>query len=243
MIIRDTSFDDLKGEIEHLKEEIKFLKQNYIICDHRLTQIESANSKGKNKVDDSTAEENTLANTLNIDPKQNIGADVSCIQEGLVPTKYFGKTTHMVKSASAHVLDIKYKLSNTHIFQNKVCIPHFFFLVKNQLYIPIILGTPFINAIYPFTTINAKGFSATYKNQDIGYTFITEPISRDINALIEMKQKHVDYLQLEIFSMNTFDTLKSAKVQEKIKLISERMAIEIFVLIILVPFGIGKSIL
>ncbi|KAG5594138.1 hypothetical protein H5410_035370 [Solanum commersonii] len=69
MIIRDTSFDDLKGEIEHLKEEIKFLKQNHIICDHRLTQIESANSKGKNKIDDSTAEENTLANTLNIDPK------------------------------------------------------------------------------------------------------------------------------------------------------------------------------
>ncbi|KAG5630528.1 hypothetical protein H5410_002245 [Solanum commersonii] len=36
-----------------------------------------------------------------------------------------------------------------------------------------------------------KDFLATYKNQDISYTFITEPISRDINALIEMKQKHV----------------------------------------------------
>ncbi|KAG5570175.1 hypothetical protein H5410_059941 [Solanum commersonii] len=72
MIIRDTSFDDLKGEIEHLKEEIKFLKQNHIICDHHLTQIEYANSNGKNKVDDSTAKENTLANTLNIDPKQNM---------------------------------------------------------------------------------------------------------------------------------------------------------------------------
>ncbi|KAG5609981.1 hypothetical protein H5410_021262 [Solanum commersonii] len=72
MIIRDTSFDDLKGEIEHLKEKIKFIKQNHIICDHRLTQIESANSKGKNKVDNSTSEENTLANTLNIDPKQNM---------------------------------------------------------------------------------------------------------------------------------------------------------------------------
>ncbi|KAG5573563.1 hypothetical protein H5410_063329 [Solanum commersonii] len=95
------------------------------------------------------------------------------------------------------------------------------------LYRPIILGIPFINAIYPFTNINAKGFSATYKNQDISYTFITEPISRYINALIEMKQKHVDYLQLEIFSMNIFDTLKSAKVQEKIKLISEKMAIDI----------------
>ncbi|KAG5601109.1 hypothetical protein H5410_032479 [Solanum commersonii] len=56
MVIRDTSFDDLKGEIEHLKEEIKFLKQNHIIYDHRLTQIESANSKGKNKIDESTAE-------------------------------------------------------------------------------------------------------------------------------------------------------------------------------------------
>ncbi|KAG5584356.1 hypothetical protein H5410_044790 [Solanum commersonii] len=69
MVIRDTSFDDLKGEIDHLKEEIKFLKQNYIIYDHRLTQTESANSKGKNKIDESTAEENTFANTLNINPK------------------------------------------------------------------------------------------------------------------------------------------------------------------------------
>ncbi|KAG5610179.1 hypothetical protein H5410_021460 [Solanum commersonii] len=181
MGIRDTSFDDLKGEIEHLKEEIKFLKQNYIIYDHRLTQIESANSKGKNKIDESTAKENTLANTLNIDPKQNM---------------FLG----MMQIVTAH---------------------------KWYLYPPIILGTPFINAIYPFININAKGFFATYKNQDISYTFITEPISRDINALIEMKQKHVDYLQLEIFSMNIFDTLKSAKVQEKIKLISEKMAIDI----------------
>ncbi|KAG5621626.1 hypothetical protein H5410_006844 [Solanum commersonii] len=73
MVIRDTSFDDLKGEIEHLKEEIKFLKQNHIIYDHRLTQIESVNSKRKNKVDnESTAEENILANTLNTDTKQNM---------------------------------------------------------------------------------------------------------------------------------------------------------------------------
>ncbi|KAG5590219.1 hypothetical protein H5410_040733 [Solanum commersonii] len=196
MVIRDTSFDYLKGEIEHLKEEINFLKQNHIIYDHRLTQIVSSNSKGKNKVDESTAKENTLANTLNIDLKQNMflgmmqivtahkcSADVSSIQEGLVPTKYFE---------------------------------------KNNSY-----GTPFINEIYPVTNINAKGFSATYKNQDISYTFITEPISRDINALIEMKQKHVDYLQLEIFSMNIFDTLKSSKVQEKIKLFSKKMVIDI----------------
>ncbi|KAG5630274.1 hypothetical protein H5410_001991 [Solanum commersonii] len=98
-----------------------------------------------------------------------------------------------------------------------------------NLYPRIILGTPFINVIYPFTNINAKGFSATYKNQDISYTFITEPISRYINALFEMKQKHIDYLQLEVFSMNILDTFKPTKVQEKIKLISEQMAIDICV--------------
>jgi len=146
------------------------------------------------------------------------GADVSCIQKGLVPIKYFEKTTHMVKSSSGHALDINYKLPNTRICQNKVCIPHFFFFVKNQLYPPIILGTPFINTIYPFTSITAKGFSTTYKDRDISYTFVTDPISRDINTLINMKQKHVDSLQLDIFSMNIFDTLKSTKVQERIKL-------------------------
>ncbi|KAG5581599.1 hypothetical protein H5410_052226 [Solanum commersonii] len=67
VVIRDTSFDDLKGEIEQLKQEIKSLKQNQIICDHRLTQIEFANNKDKNIV-----EENTFAKSINIDPKQII---------------------------------------------------------------------------------------------------------------------------------------------------------------------------
>lgn len=99
-------------------------------------------------------------------------------------------------------------------------------MVKNQLYPPIILGTPFINAIYPFTSITAEGFCATYENRKLNYTFITDPISRDINALINMKQRHVDSLQLELFSINIFDTLKSTKVQEKMKLISEQIAID-----------------
>ncbi|KAG5629855.1 hypothetical protein H5410_001572 [Solanum commersonii] len=36
---------------------------------------------------------------------------------------------------------------------------------------------PFINAIYPFTSINAESFTATYEDRDISYTFITDPIS------------------------------------------------------------------
>ncbi|KAG5599471.1 hypothetical protein H5410_030841 [Solanum commersonii] len=61
---RDSSFDDLKYEIENLKNEIKSIKQNQMICDHRITQIETGNNKGKNVV-----EEPTLAKLVNLDPR------------------------------------------------------------------------------------------------------------------------------------------------------------------------------
>ncbi|KAG5610763.1 hypothetical protein H5410_022044 [Solanum commersonii] len=50
---KDSSFDDLKIEVENLIREIKSLKQNQLICDHRITQIEIHNSEdrfSKNKV-------------------------------------------------------------------------------------------------------------------------------------------------------------------------------------------------
>ena len=49
---KDSSFDDLKIEVENLKRGIKSLKQNQSICDHRITQIEINNSEerfSKNK--------------------------------------------------------------------------------------------------------------------------------------------------------------------------------------------------
>ncbi|KAG5585567.1 hypothetical protein H5410_046001 [Solanum commersonii] len=127
-----------------------------MICDHRLTQIETVNNKGKNIVG-----ENILAKPFNLDPRQ-------------------GMFIGMIQIVTAH---------------------------KWYLYPPIILGTPFINVIYPFTSINAKGFSATFEDRDISYTFITESISRYINALINMKQRHGDSFQLELFSINIFDTM------------------------------------
>ncbi|KAG5581544.1 hypothetical protein H5410_052171 [Solanum commersonii] len=60
--------------------------------------------------------------------------------------------------------------------------------------------------------IDSKGFSATYKDNEITYSFVIDPVTRDINALINMKQNHMDSLQLELFNMNIFDSLKSAKI-------------------------------
>ncbi|XP_070002286.1 uncharacterized protein [Nicotiana sylvestris] len=96
-----------------------------------------------------------------------------------------------------------------------------------DLYPLIILGTPFINAIYPFNNIDAQGFYATYQDREISYSFVTDPVTRDINALTNMKQMHVNSLQSEILSMNIFDTLQSAKVQQKNKLIAKQMAVDV----------------
>ncbi|KAG5610323.1 hypothetical protein H5410_021604 [Solanum commersonii] len=51
------------------------------------------------------------------------------------------------------------------------------------------LAKPF-NLDHKQGIINAKSFSATYEDMDISYTFITDPISRDINALINMKRAY-----------------------------------------------------
>ncbi|KAG5579991.1 hypothetical protein H5410_050618 [Solanum commersonii] len=62
-----------------------------------------------------------------------------------------------------------------------------------------------------YESIDSKGFSATYKDKEITYSFVTDPVTRDINALINMKQNHMDSLQLE----------------KKIKLISEQIVVDI----------------
>ncbi|KAG5567901.1 hypothetical protein H5410_065083, partial [Solanum commersonii] len=200
-ITADNVIELIKEVTDNTLRERSF---NWLLVKLALQLIESANRKGKNKVDESTAEENIIVNTFIIDPKQNM-------------------LLGMMQIVTAH----KWYVKCTILIDNTFSITNIIMIDSGADMSCIQEGTPFINAIYPFTNINAKGFSATYKNQDISYTFITEPISKDIHALIEMKQKHVDYLQLEIFSMNIFDTLKSAKVQEKIKLISEKMAIDI----------------
>ena len=56
---------------------------------------------------------------------------MNCIQEGLVPTKYFKKTMHSLTSASENKMQIKYKLSDVYICNKRVCIRTIFLLVKN----------------------------------------------------------------------------------------------------------------
>ncbi|KAF3617572.1 hypothetical protein FXO38_33912 [Capsicum annuum] len=132
---RDTTFNDLKIEVEQLKREIVSLKQNQMISDHRISKIEekiieisetSFTSKGKDKdleysendeIDKLSPTEDLKRDyflgmmqivtahkwyinwTILINKEFSVtnvamidsGADVSCIQEGLIPTSKLKK--------------------------------------------------------------------------------------------------------------------------------------------------------
>ena len=73
------------------------------------------------------------------------GADMNFIEEGLIPSKYFEKSTERLVSANGSQMKIKYELNNAH-----VCFKIPSVLVKNMTN-KVILGLPFINALYPFS--------------------------------------------------------------------------------------------
>ena len=77
------------------------------------------------------------------------GADMNCIQEGLIPSKYFEKSTKRLVSANGSQMKIKYELNNAHVFHDNVCFKIPYVLVKN-LTDKVILGLSFINALYHF---------------------------------------------------------------------------------------------
>ena len=67
------------------------------------------------------------------------GADMNCIQEGLIPSKYFEKSTERLVSANGSQMKIKYELNNAHVCHNNVCFKIPSVLVKN-LTDKVILG-------------------------------------------------------------------------------------------------------
>ena len=77
------------------------------------------------------------------------GADMNCIQEGLIPSKYFEKSTERLVFTNDSQMKIKYELNNAHVCHGNVYFKILSVLVKNMTD-KVILGLPFINALYPF---------------------------------------------------------------------------------------------
>ncbi|KAL9679817.1 hypothetical protein QQ045_017687 [Rhodiola kirilowii] len=130
---KPTSTQDLIIEIDNLKKEIQDIKRNNKRLDQKISRIE----KGKEvmtphqDIEIIGIDDNFLS-TLEIFITQkwhvkirllidnyyskeftalvDSGADLNVIQEGLIPIRYFHKTTHTLSHAGGNNLQINYKL-------------------------------------------------------------------------------------------------------------------------------------
>uniref|UniRef100_A0A7N0TRA8 Uncharacterized protein n=1 Tax=Kalanchoe fedtschenkoi TaxID=63787 RepID=A0A7N0TRA8_KALFE len=178
---------DLKIEIDNSKNEIKLLKQLNNNLNQRVSKLENVETQ------------TDLINQNEPLKEVDSGADVSVIQEGLIPTKYFEKTTHILRHARGEKLQIDFKLHEAYICNNRVCIPESFLLVKN-ITNQVILGTPFLKRIFPVTHIDDEYFEVTFKNQKVHFQFITEPqtkILNEIKDIILQKYNQINFLKSE----------------------------------------------
>jgi hypothetical protein len=109
------------------------------------------------------------------------GTDMNCIQERIIPTKYYEKTTKKLHQASRARLNIDHKISNAHVCNNEICFKTTFILVKN-ITSKIILRTPFL-ALFDLFIKTEEGISTEIIRKKILFKFILSPITRDMNML------------------------------------------------------------
>ena len=95
----------------------------------------------------------------------DLGVDMNCIQEGLIPLKYYEKSSQRLTQANGENLIINYKIPNSHICNDGICFETIFVLIKD-LSFKIILGNPFMALLYPFLT-TAKGIKTNVLGKDI----------------------------------------------------------------------------
>ena len=100
------------------------------------------------------------------------GADMNCIQEGLIPSKYFEKSTERLVSANGSQMKIKYELNSAHVCHDNVCFKIPSVLVKNMTD-KVILGLPFINALYHFL-VEHDGITTNPFGQKVKFKFASK---------------------------------------------------------------------
>ncbi|KAL4199031.1 hypothetical protein AMTRI_Chr03g142890 [Amborella trichopoda] len=152
------------------------------------------------------------------------GADLNFINKGLVPTKYFNKTTQILNTADGSRLMINYKLSDAAVCNNGngFDIP---FIMVNSLSPAIILRTPFLNLLYPIT-IDNTGISANLDGHQIKFDFIEKPKVKENNnmkQIVNHKEKILCHLKAEIKYKQIEDQLLLPEIKQKIEQIKKQI--------------------
>lgn len=199
---KEVSIQDLQFEINQLKTEVNQIKDQIRILEKRKAEPESDSDQELTLQDEIFLETITSLTVQNWYVKIMINkdeflletialidseADLNCIQEGLIPTKYFEKTKEKLRMANGSNLQIKYKLTNTKTYFQEQYITTQFILVKD-LSRPVILGTPFLSIIKPFQ-VDHEGISTKILGQEVKIKFLTREHIRTISSLNEITRK------------------------------------------------------
>ena len=157
------------------------------------------------------------------------GADLNCIQEGIIPSKYFKKTRERLTSASSRKMQIEFKIPKAHMYQDNTCFKTTFVLVKNMTD-RVILGNPFI--------IDSKGITTHPFGQLVKFKFLRSLEPREISSLQEVfvsktlnlistKTQQLKYLK-DGFRYKKFEEQLTCKnIQAEIKKFEEKLKQEV----------------
>ena len=113
----------------------------------------------------------------------------------MIPSKYFEKSTEKLIFANGTQMKIRYELNSAHVCHDNVCFKIPSILVKNMTD-KVILGLPFINALYPFL-VEHDGITTYPFRQKVKFKFASkfEIDTADALNLIHAKTKHLNFLK------------------------------------------------
>ncbi|KAG6658184.1 hypothetical protein CIPAW_04G143100, partial [Carya illinoinensis] len=248
---KEVSTQDLQNEVNLVKKEIIELKtEQELLCikidkqfDHNIpSDDEQPSSSEKNEEKSS---ENQIAlirhsippkwfSRVNIviahDFKFSViamidsGSDMNCIQEGLVPSRYYEKSTEKLSAANGSRMKINYELSNAHVCHDNVCFKIPSVLVRNMSD-KVILGIPFISILYPFIS-DKDGITTDPFGQKVKFTFASKveiDTDKSLKSLLLAKNQHLNSLQQEIKYKKISEHLSNPLLQSKIADFNQRL--------------------
>ncbi|GAV88931.1 LOW QUALITY PROTEIN: hypothetical protein CFOL_v3_32352 [Cephalotus follicularis] len=154
---------------------------------------------------------------------------MNCIQERLIPTKYFEKTKQKLSTTNGENLRIKFKVTDVHICNEGIYIKQSFIIVKD-LDTGIILSQPFLEIIKPFK-VKTEGITTKIFQQKILFAFNEKPITKDINLLktitlfkehpvnlIKIKENHLYFMKQEVSNKKLEQQLQTSQIKNKLTL-------------------------
>ena len=189
-------FKNIKSDNHNIKQDLSLLK-----IDKNLDKQQSDNEQDEYKDGDESSQQTLLSDKGIVDNSQlslvnkllppkwfttvkivvshdyhftmiDSGANMNCIQEGLIPSKYFEKSTERLVFANGSQMKIKYELNNAHVCHDNVCFKIPYVLVKNMTD-KVILGLPFINALYHFL-VEHDGITTDHFGQKVKFKFASK---------------------------------------------------------------------